>query len=96
MTGEQPINIDHIDGNGLNNKWSNLRSVSHSVNGKNQKKHKTNTSGVSGVYYRKDSNRWRARIMVDDKAISLGTFKNKDDAIAARKEAEIKHNFYGD
>lgn len=96
MTGEQPDDIDHIDGDGLNNKWSNLRSVSHNLNGKNQKMHTTNTSGVSGVYYRKDSGRWRAKIMVDNKQINLGTFKNKDDAIAARKEAEIKHNFYGD
>ena len=88
VTGEQPDCIDHIDGNGLNNKWDNLRSVSHSINGKNQKIHTTNTSGTSGVTYRKDSDRWRARIMVDDKSISLGTFKEKSEAIQARKEAE--------
>ena len=93
MTGEQPKEIDHIDGNGLNNKWSNLRSVNHKTNGRNQKKHITNTSGASGVTFRKDSGRWRARIMVDDVMISLGTFKNKDDAIKARKEAEKKYSF---
>jgi len=93
MTGEQPQCIDHIDGNGLNNKWTNLRSVSQNENGKNQKVHKTNTSGNRGVYFRKDSNKWRARITVDDKSINLGTFKDKQDAINARIDAEIKYGF---
>jgi len=95
MTGEQPKEIDHIDGNGLNNKWSNLRSVDHKANARNQKKHKNNTSGTCGVTYRKDSDKWRARIRVDDISISLGTYKNKDDAIKARKNAEIKYGFTG-
>lgn len=91
MTREQPLDIDHIDGDGLNNKWENLRSVHHSVNGKNQKTHSTNTSGISGITYRKDSGKWRARITVDDKSISIGTYRDKQDAIQARKEAEIKY-----
>ena len=94
MTGEQPDCIDHIDGNGLNNKWDNLRSVSHRINCKNQKIHTTNTSGTSGVTYRKESDRWRARIMVDDKMINLGTFKDKTEAIEARKKAELEHGFH--
>lgn len=91
MTGEQPKEIDHIDGDSLNNKWSNLRSVNHVTNGRNQKMHSTNTSGTGGVTYRKDSDSWRARITVDDKSISLGTYNDKQDAIQARKEAEIKY-----
>jgi len=47
------------------------------------------------VTYRKDSGKWRARIRVDDISISLGTYKNKDDAIKARKNAEIKYGFTG-
>lgn len=96
MTKEQPKEVDHIDGNGLNNRWENLRNVSHSLNGKNQKKHSTNTSGKGGVTYRKDSGKWRARIIVDGKSISLGTFTEKEDAIEARKKAEIKHGFIGE
>ena len=88
MTGVQPETIDHIDGNGLNNKWSNLRNVHHRINGKNQKLHTTNTSGTSGVCYRSDSKKWRSRIMVDDRMISLGTFETKDEAISIRKKAE--------
>lgn len=92
QTGEQPLEVDHIDGNGLNNKWENLRNVSHSVNGRNQKLFTTNTSGTAGVSFLKNSGRWRARIMVDDKAISLGNFIDKDQAIEARKQAELKYN----
>jgi hypothetical protein len=93
LHGEEPENIDHIDGDGLNNRADNLRSVSHAINLKNQKKHVTNTSGASGVSYRKDVNRWRARIMVDGKPISLGNYASFDDAVRARTEAERKHQF---
>ena len=93
MTGQQPNNIDHIDGNGLNNKWKNLRSVPHRINCKNQKIYTTNTSGKGGISYRKDTNKWRARIMVDDKPINLGSFEDKEDAISARIKAEQKYRF---
>ena len=94
VTGETPKCIDHIDGDGLNNRWDNLRNVTHRINCKNQKIHTTNTSGTSGVTYRKESDRWRARIMVDDKMINLGTFKDKTEAIEARKKAELEHGFH--
>ena len=93
VTGEQPDEIDHLDGDGFNNKWLNFRNVPHKVNGKNQKRHITNTSGKGGVTYRKDTGKWRARIMVDDKSINLGSFESKDEAIAARMKAEHEHGF---
>ena len=93
MTGEQPKEVDHKDGDGLNNKWENLRNVDHKTNGKNQKVHNTNTSGTAGVSYRTENRKWRARIMVNEKAINLGTFHDKGDAILARKLAEQKYGF---
>ena len=75
----------------MNNRWENIRSVSHSINGKNQKVHKTNTSGTSGITYRKDSGRWRSRIMVNGAMINLGSYENKEEAINARRQAEIKY-----
>lgn len=51
----------------------------------------TNTSGVSGVHWRKDINKWVARISVDYKRIHLGAFNNLEDAKKARNEAEIKY-----
>ena len=53
--------IDHIDHDPTNNTWTNLRVVDHPENGKNQKKYKNNSSGVTGVRQR-SSGRWRARI----------------------------------
>ena len=51
----------------------------------------TNTSGVTGVNWLKKNQKWRAYINVGDKQINLGSFVDKEDAIKARKEAEIKY-----
>lgn len=52
MVGKIPdgMQIDHIDGNGLNNKLSNLRVVDNTINSRNQRMRSHNTSGVNGVY----------------------------------------------
>jgi hypothetical protein len=86
--------IDHIDQNGLNNAIDNLRDVTRSENSRNQKKYSTNTSGVTGVYFNKTSGKWRAEIKVDGKMKHLGYFEIKEDAIAARQESQIEHNFH--
>ena len=94
MTGEWPEHeIDHIDGNGLNNRWANLRDVSHDANGKNSKRPSDNTSGIVGVSQMRDG-RWQAYINRDRKRINLGAFKAKGDAIAARKSAEVECNYH--
>jgi len=84
--------IDHIDGNGLNNRIENLRDVTHAENQKNQKKHKTNTCGHMGVYRERD--KWRAEIKVSGRQIRLGCFTDFDEAVAARKAAEIEYGFH--
>lgn len=86
--------IDHIDGNGLNNSIGNLRCVSHQDNGKNVKLRKDNKSGVCGVAFDESNKRWFAQIRVDGKCVYLGRFIDKNDAIIARKAAEIKFNFH--
>jgi len=86
--------IDHIDHNKSNNRIDNLRDTTPSVNGKNRSKSIANTSGVTGVYWRKDSCRWRAIICVDGVNIQLGTFVSFSDAVDARKNAEILYNFH--
>jgi len=83
--------IDHINGLPHDNRKSNLRECTHSQNMKNMKLPLNNTSGDKGVYYRKDRNTWMAKIFVDDKKINLGSFKNKEDAIKIRKQAEEKY-----
>jgi hypothetical protein len=50
-----------------------------------------NTTGVTGVY-RMPKDRWRARIVVDGKNLSLGCFPSFEEAVAARKAAEAKYH----
>ena len=50
-----------------------------------------NTSGVTGVTWVKQAQKWRARIMIDYKSIVLGSYINKEDAIQTRIEAEKKY-----
>lgn len=84
----EDLQTDHINRNRLDNRKSNLRSVTRSVNILNSKKRVDNTSGHKGVYWEKTKNRWLASICIDNKQIRLGRFKNKEDAIIIRLCAE--------
>jgi len=53
-----------------------------------------NTSGTMGVSWYKDRKKWYARISSDDEVIFLGMFDHKEDAIAARKAAEVKYGYH--
>lgn len=86
--------IDHINGNGLDNRIDNLRDVSRLVNRQNAKLHKDNTSGVSGVCWAKNTGKWQAQIKVRTKMVYLGQFPDKTDAVAARREAERLYGFH--
>lgn len=85
--------IDHIDGNGLNNRIGNLREAPPTVNGRNARLHKNNTSGHCGVIWNKGRRKWVAQVMIDRKNKNLGGFVNKADAIRARLEANRKLGF---
>lgn len=93
ITGCEAEYIDHINGNRSDNRASNIRSVSSSVNNKNARARKDNSSGTTGVVFCKKTNRWLARIKVEKKFMHLGCFINKAEAIRARKMAEKKYNF---
>lgn len=87
------IQIDHIHDkeSRYDNRKSNLRIANFSTNGMNRDLRSNNTSGCTGVSYIKKKQRWRARIKINGKEIHLGEFKEKEDAIKARKEAEDKY-----
>lgn len=92
--GTEPEFIDHVNGNGADNRLCNLRSVPTSQNNKNKRIGKNNTSGVPGVHFRTADRRWVASVKVDNKRIYLGSFKNFDEAVAARRAAEKVHGFH--
>lgn len=84
--------VDHKKENSRNdNRKSNLRVGIHQNNMMNKKLQKNNTSGVTGVYWMKNRNKWRSEITYKNKVIQLGYFKNFDDAVKVRKEAEEKY-----
>jgi len=85
--------VDHKDHNRSNNIWDNLREVTHQDNSKNHTLRNTNTSGTTGVELRANGG-WLARIMVDGKHIHLGVFDDIEDAIEARRKANIKYGFH--
>ena len=83
MTGECPAVIDHIDGNGTNNAWANLRAADKIMNGANSRKRKNNTSGFKGVCFNKKLNKWRSSIYFHGKHIALGHHNTAEEAHAA-------------
>lgn len=80
--------IDHADGDGLNNQRYNIRPCTHAQNQMNSKIRTDNTSGIKGVCWNENQKKWRATIRILGKQTHLGNFKNKEDAIKARKDAE--------
>lgn len=82
--------IDHKNGNGLDNTLVNLRVCDASQNGGNQKRSKLNTSGFKGVHQNKINGKWIARLGHKNKKIVLGTFRSINDAAAAYNDAALK------
>lgn len=93
--GVMPLNqIDHIDHNGSNNAISNLREVDNSLNQRNGGFRSDNTSGFVGIYWHKKRNSWCAKLTVNGKNIHIGWYRNKEDAIKARKDANRQFGFH--
>lgn len=87
------FSIDHIDGNGLNNKKENLRICSHAENMRNRKIAKSNHVGFKGVYFdkrRKGRKKYRARITCDSKVHNIGTFFTPEEAAIAYDKLALK------
>lgn len=90
MTGEWPRGeVDHINGDRVDNRWSNLADTDSSGNGCNCALRKDNVSGVVGVGYHVKRKQWRARI----KSLHIGWFATKEEAIKARAEHPLSREF---
>lgn len=92
--------VDHIDGNGLNNRRENLRLASCSQNNRNTRKRSNNTSGYKGVSKVKNREKWIAQIFIDGTNKYLGRFDTPELAYQAycEKAKELYGEFanYGD
>lgn len=83
------ISIDHVNGNGLDCRRSNMRFATHAQNQRNQRRSVANTSGFRGVSWDAENLKWRASITVEGKSINLGRFDMAEDAAAAYDRAAI-------
>ena len=82
--------IDHINRDRLDNREENLRSATYQQNLINKPKQANNTSGYKGVFYRKDTNKWFAKIVKEGKQHHLGTYESKTDAAKAYNEKALE------
>jgi hypothetical protein len=92
--GERPegTSLNRINGSKIYSKET-CEWATYSLQSYDQKRHKDNTSGKTGVRFRKDRGKWTARISYQNKNISLGCYETFEDAVKARQEAELK--YYG-
>jgi len=96
MKADKDETIDHKDhpprkAHKVDNRKSNLRVATDSQNSMNRHTHINNTTGVKGVYWHKQHNKWQAAICVNRKQIFLGYYEKKEEAIKAREAAEKKY-----
>jgi len=86
--------VDHIDGNGLNNAKANLRICTFAQNIRNSKIRVGCSSKYKGVCWDKKASNWRARIMINGRLTSLGSFDSEESAGMAYDTAAISN--YGE
>lgn len=83
--------VDHINRTRTDTNLLNLRWSTHSENLMNMSMHKNNSSGVTGVHWYEKRDKWHSQIMFNRKNKFLGYFDDYNDAVRARKEAELKY-----
>ena len=93
--GEWPKGqIDHINHDPTDNRIKNLRDVTASENNRNRTLQKNNKVNFNGVFFDKQTSRYRAQIKIDGVKKCLGRYDTVKEAIAARKVADINYNFH--
>lgn len=91
LKAEKGVMVDHINGDTLDNRISNLRLCNNTQNQRNQKLNKANSSGYKGVSWHKTNKRWMARIKISGKLKYLGYFEFVEDAAKAYDVAAKEH-----
>lgn len=82
--------VDHANGDGLDNRRSNLRPATQDQNLANKRLYRNNTSGFKGVTWHAATSSWRARITVDGRKRSLGLYATPDAAARAYDSAAVE------
>jgi len=96
MDPPDDMQVDHISGDGLDCRRSNMRQATNSQNQHNQRISRNNTSGFKGVSWQASREKWQANIMVRGKHIYLGRFALPESAHAAYRKASARlHGKFG-
>lgn len=77
------MHVDHINGNGLDNRRENIRLATPAQNSRNRGVQKNNRSGYKGVFWDKIRERWMAKIWTDGRQKNVGRFSSPEKAHAA-------------
>jgi hypothetical protein len=82
--------VDHKNGNGLDNRKENLRICTKAENVRNNYGRSHNTSGYKGVYWHKKAKKWAAQLTTKGKNYHLGLYDNKEDAARAYNKKALE------
>lgn len=89
------MEVDHINGDTLDNRKENLRPADRTLRGRNRASRKNSSSSYPGVHFHKLSGKWRAQIKVNGKTISLGLHKTQEEARDRREAYIVKESLEG-
>jgi hypothetical protein len=96
LNAPEDMDVDHIDGDGLNNRLSNLRLATKQENSCNRRPRENTSSGLKGVTFHKKARKWQAQIKSDGKSRYLGLYLTIELAHAAYCEASNRlHGVFG-
>jgi len=85
--------VDHINGDRADNTAANLREVTRTENMRNKRRYRNSTSGITGVHYRARDDRWVAHLGRRGKAVHIGQFVTREEAVIARQIAVAAAGF---
>lgn len=90
LAREDPTQVDHLNGNGIDNRRSNLRPATPSQNAANRKKPAAGANPYKGVSWHKRSQTWYASIRHQGRSYHLGQFRSPEDAARAYDKAALE------
>ena len=90
---ELPEQVDHLNRDATDNRWSNLVASSAKDNNKNASMSRNNKSGVTGVYWNKEKGKWKAQVRFDNRGKCLGYFTDLEEAAEAVRRFRLEKGF---